>query len=245
MARRKSKGFESHVRLYAHEMQCSAWQTLDPDARSLLIEIRALYDGGENHIFLSVREAMRRLNIGQRRVQKAFESLLMRGWIREIEKGAFRGKRATVYALENEPLEDRDGAVAPKSYMRWQPEGDGKKKSVAKLTTVGSCPDYQQDIKPPLKRPKSSQTSYRKPDNSISTVADTATQLDYQGGAKLCSCGCKTVKATDKQNGLKLFYQKCPACGRCDSWSLNLGGEQFTGVEARHAFRDANMSENC
>ncbi len=125
MARRKkAKGYEPHVRLYAHEMRVPAWQTLDPDARALLVELRALYTGQENRVFMSVREAMRRLNIGQRRAQKALDALLHRGWIRVIEKGSFtrKIKHATVYALESEPLEDRDGATPPKAYMRWRPE---------------------------------------------------------------------------------------------------------------------------
>lgn len=126
MARRNRKGYEPHVRLYAHELRTQAWQTLDPDAKALLIELRALYTGQENRVHMSVREAMRRLNIGQRRAQRALDALLHRGWIRVIEKGTFHRKlrHATVYALENESLEDRDGATPPKSYMRWESEAD-------------------------------------------------------------------------------------------------------------------------
>lgn len=124
MAKRKGKGYEPHVRLYAHEMRVPAWQTLDPDARALLIEMRALYTGQDNRVFMSVREVMQRLNIGQRKAQRALDALVQRGWIMIIEKGTFyrKVKHATVYALGNEPLEDRDGATAPKGYMRWNPD---------------------------------------------------------------------------------------------------------------------------
>lgn len=123
MARHKGRGYEPHVRLYAHEMRVPAWHTLDPDARSLLIEMRSLYAGKDNRVFMSVREIMRRLNIGQRRAQRALDALIQREWIIVIEKGAFhrKVKHATVFALGNEPLEDRDGATAPKGYMRWRP----------------------------------------------------------------------------------------------------------------------------
>ena len=61
MAKRKPKGYEPHVRIYAHEQRVPAWHTLNPDAKALLIEFRSLYTGQENRVFMSVREAMRRL----------------------------------------------------------------------------------------------------------------------------------------------------------------------------------------
>ena len=125
MSRRKRKGppTEAHVRLYAHETRCLAWKTLEPDARALLIELRSLYQHSQaNIVFLSVRQAMARLNIEQRRVQRAFEALLTRGWIAVHEPGGFNRKtpHATAYQLQNEPNAS-PGAVAPKPYMRWQP----------------------------------------------------------------------------------------------------------------------------
>lgn len=124
MSRRKRKGpaTEAHVRLYAHETRCPAWQTLEPDARALLVELRALYQPSQgNVVYLSIREAERRLNIGQRRVQRAFDALLARGWIAVHEPGGFTRKmrHATSYRLENEPG-DAPGAMPRKSYMRWQ-----------------------------------------------------------------------------------------------------------------------------
>lgn len=125
MTRRRRKGpaTEAHVRLYAHETRCLAWKTLEPDARALLVELRSLYQPSQfNIVFLSIREAMRRLNIGQRRVQGAFEALLVRGWIAIHEPGGFNRKtrQATAYRLENEPSA-APGARAPKPYMQWQP----------------------------------------------------------------------------------------------------------------------------
>lgn len=125
--RRKLKGrstSEAHVRLYGHEMRSAAWKTLTPNSRALLIELRSLWKFGEgNVVFLSVREAGRRLNISQKPVQAAFAELLERGWIGVHTMGGFSRKtpHATSYTLENEPGL-ANGAVPKKGYMRWQPE---------------------------------------------------------------------------------------------------------------------------
>lgn len=112
---------EAHVRLYRHELESPAYRSLDPVSRALLVELRALYDGGANRIYMSIREAMHRLGVGRKRAELALAELLDRGFIRIIEKGGFnrKARHATVYVLTNEPLEDRDGATAPKDFMRW------------------------------------------------------------------------------------------------------------------------------
>ncbi|HEX7342161.1 MAG TPA: hypothetical protein VF269_07785 [Rhodanobacteraceae bacterium] len=123
MSKRKPKG-ESHVRVYAHEMRVPAWQTLDVDARALLLELRALYRPSQgNVVFLSLREAMRRLHIGQRRAQHAFAALIERGWISIAAPGGFSRKtrHATSYRLENESTGEPN-SIPRKPYMRWQPE---------------------------------------------------------------------------------------------------------------------------
>ncbi|NKF23235.1 helix-turn-helix domain-containing protein [Solimonas marina] len=133
--RRRPKIGDSHVRIYGWEHEFPAYRTLSTDARALLIEFRALYNGGENRVFLSVRQMQERMgNVGQRRAQSARDELLDRGWVRMIEAGAFnrKTKQATVYALTNEPLAERDGATATKDYARWQPQ----KSTVAILATV-------------------------------------------------------------------------------------------------------------
>lgn len=124
---------ESHVRLYAHELAAPAYRTLSVDARALLVELRSLYTGGPNRVFLGIRQMMERLGIGQRRAQAARDELFERGWIVEIEPGGFNRKtrHATVYALTNEPIDDYPGSVAPKQYMRWMPQKND-----------GSCDDY-------------------------------------------------------------------------------------------------------
>lgn len=118
---------EAHVRMYRHELECAAWQTLSPDARALLIEMRALYRPAEgNVIFLSVREAMRRLGVGQRRAEAALDQLQERGWITLDTPGGFSRKtrHATSYRLENEPPTTSPGSIPRKLYMSWNPSHD-------------------------------------------------------------------------------------------------------------------------
>ena len=122
MAAKKPKG-EAHVRLYWYEQRTPAWQTLSPDARALLIELRSLYQPLQyGLVFLSVRKAMSRLGIGQRRAQAAFAALIDRCWITVETPGGFslKTRHATSFRLENEPNAS-PGAVATKRYMRWQP----------------------------------------------------------------------------------------------------------------------------
>jgi hypothetical protein len=118
----KRKKYDAHVRLYGYELDCPAYRTLSSDARALLVEFRALFNGTTNHIFLSVREMQIRLGgVGQRRATSARDELLSRGWIKLLEPGGFSRKvrHATTYMLTNEPAVNAVGCT--KEYMRWRP----------------------------------------------------------------------------------------------------------------------------
>ncbi|MFT4046954.1 MAG: hypothetical protein QM661_09690 [Solimonas sp.] len=135
-------GGESHVRLYRYELQCPAYRALSTDARALLVEFRALYSGGENRLFMSVREMMERLGIGNHhRVRMARDELIKLGWLRELSPGSFnlKARHATEYALTNEPLTGAPGSVPPKDFMRWQPPEmtASRKNTVVTSTTHG------------------------------------------------------------------------------------------------------------
>lgn len=181
------KIFDAHVRLYRYELDSPAYRTLSTDARALLIEFRALYSGGANEVFLSVRQMMERTGMGQRRAQSARDELIERGWVLVIEASGFnrKTKTATTYALTNEPLTDADGAVAPKDFMRWRPD---QKFTAAKMTTHGSQDSYRDPQNAAPKTRNSSQDSYRERRFSQSTVAKTATQILLPGGASHMGC---------------------------------------------------------
>ncbi|HDS1137602.1 TPA: hypothetical protein QDZ75_001638 [Stenotrophomonas maltophilia] len=137
-----------HVRLYAWELECQAYRTLNPDARALLIELRALYRPSTgNEVFLSVREARRRLgNVGQAKVQAAFTALEERGWIEEAKAGSFDQKtgtgRARSFLLTNVGPDGGD-VDAKKTYMRWRPYDDAcQKTTVLKASTPRTQGEY-------------------------------------------------------------------------------------------------------
>lgn len=190
MAKRTKSRGESHVRLYQHELACPAYRTLSPDARSLLIELRALYRPAQgNVVYLSVREAMTRIGIGQRRTQAAFADLLERGWITVEQRGSFTQKirHATSFRLENEATA-APGAEPTKTYMRWRPDtsavaatatdrAGSRFSTVAVTATDGSCPGYRELPESAENRPDGSCPGYRDGDFSGSTVAVTATQI--------------------------------------------------------------------
>jgi hypothetical protein len=175
---RGPKRGESHVRLYAHELACPAYRQLSTDARALLIEMRSFYSGGKNVVFLSIRQMQILLGCAQRRAQNARDELLAYGWIRVIEKGAYSRKSAlaTTYALTNEPIENRDGAIAPKDYMRWQRPAE--KNAVADLNAISSQNSYANIDKTNCKEANSSRHDYCKSAIRKITVAETTTQID-------------------------------------------------------------------
>lgn len=74
------------VRFYSWETAHPAYRLLDPTARALLIELRALESlSGSALVSLSVRDARKRLNVTQRPVERAFRALLLHGWIEETK----------------------------------------------------------------------------------------------------------------------------------------------------------------
>ena len=116
-----------HVRLYRWELESPAWRSLTPPARCLLVELKALYNGSNNgQLFLSVREAARRVGIGKTLAAKGFRDLLDRGFIQIAKAGAFNTKAAsrrgdaTAWLLTEFPPGDGMG-VGSKDFMRWQP----------------------------------------------------------------------------------------------------------------------------
>jgi hypothetical protein len=149
----KPKRDHQHVRIYAWEMESEAWRTLSCYGRALIIEMRALYTGRENRVYMSLRQIMERLGIGRKAAEMARNEVLERGWIRLIEQASFDRKvrHAPVYALTNEPLDDRDGGVAPKDYMTWSTPP--QKNTVYLGSTDGVPREHRGPKNPPQNHP--------------------------------------------------------------------------------------------
>lgn len=177
--RSRTKLADAHVRLYGWELGSSAYRSLSPDARALLVEFRSLFSGRENRVFFSIRDMMEKLGgTGQTRAINARDELLDRGWIREIERGSFHRKTrlATVYALTNEPIHQQDGQVAPKDYMRWK----SRETTAAKLDTDSTDAEYRVPAEKADYVAGGYESGYRQSKKARSTVTATDAQIGYQ-----------------------------------------------------------------
>src|SRR5262245_58883448 len=119
----RSKGDGAYVRMFLVDMDRPAWRTLSVGARSLLWELRALYHGYNNgELFLSVREAARRLNSDKSTISRWFKELQERGWIRpKVEAGftwktAARERMATCWILTEFPVA---GTAPTRDFTAW------------------------------------------------------------------------------------------------------------------------------
>lgn len=135
-AKGRSVGDARHVRFYQWLLTSDAYRALDCTARALLVEFYSLYNGMNNGaLFLSVREAARRLGVAPNTAQKAIRQLEDKGFIRSKLKGSFdwKGGHATSWILTEF---EYAGQLATKDFMRWQPNAE-KQKPVLKLATGG------------------------------------------------------------------------------------------------------------
>lgn len=121
----RSVGDSQHVRLYRYELESAAYRHLSLGGRALLVELKALYNGNNNgSLFLSVREAAKRLNSSKTFAADRLQELHDMGFIRPSQNGAFTVKslvgegRATSWILTEYPF---GNALPTKNFMRWQP----------------------------------------------------------------------------------------------------------------------------
>lgn len=171
--RRRTPSGPPHVRIYAHEMATPAWDTLDPDARALLVLMRSMWtDAARHHVHMSIRTIMDRLHIGQRRAMAARDALIERRWIELMERGAFARKvrHASVYAVSMPDEPD-----APRGYMSWRATvaetatdtptraAAAQKNTVAVVTADGSRSSYRGRSTDPSTPRVGSRGSYRDP----------------------------------------------------------------------------------
>jgi hypothetical protein len=114
-----------HVRLYLYVLKSPAWLCLSCQAKCLLIELMALYNGTNNgELYLSVREDAKLLNTGQHQAIDAFRELEDKGFLRATRKGSRtrRGETrlATCWRL-TEHDDDLTGRQPTKEFMTWRP----------------------------------------------------------------------------------------------------------------------------
>lgn len=120
-------GKDRFVCLYHWLLKSEAYRSLNGTARALLVEFYALYNGRNNgELFLSVREAARRLRVAPNTAVKAIAQLQDRGFIRANHVGSFnwKGGNATSWILTEFSFADQ---LPTKDFMRWRPQAENQK----------------------------------------------------------------------------------------------------------------------
>jgi DNA-binding transcriptional MocR family regulator len=118
----RTKRGEPYVRHFRWQLNCPAWKSLSMTARCLEMELKALYNGINNgDLFLSVREAAKRLGVANNTAGKAFKELEERGFIRPKQRGSFDWKlrHATAWVLTEFEYANQP---ASKDFMKWHLE---------------------------------------------------------------------------------------------------------------------------
>jgi hypothetical protein len=116
-----------HVRLMEFMLASEAWQSLDPVARALYIEISRRYRGPNSNngkIPYSVREAAAALNVSRNTANRGFHHLAERGFILPKTPSGFncKGRTSTEWLLTEFPDDTKTGTnIATKTFMSWTP----------------------------------------------------------------------------------------------------------------------------
>jgi len=105
----------------------TAWQSLDPVARALYVEMTRRYRGPDSNngrIPFSVREAAAALNVSRNTANRAFHHLADRGFILAKTPSGFnvKGRTSTEWLLTEFPDDTLARAsIATKTFMSWTP----------------------------------------------------------------------------------------------------------------------------
>jgi DNA-binding Lrp family transcriptional regulator len=153
----RNVGDGHHARFYRWMQRTPAWQHLSIGARALYIELKMLYTGQNNgELFMSVREAAHRLNIGKTHAAKCFRELEAHGFIRpkvvgdykrseafDIKSGTTRRGEATTWILTEHPIGDAGGAGS-RDFTSWrlspQQAAEEAAKKVSRSAWRAKCP---------------------------------------------------------------------------------------------------------
>lgn len=118
---------ERYVRLPEYMLASLAWRSLDGNSRALYIELARRYRGPNSNngkIPYSVREAATALSIGRSTVQRCFEKLQDRGFIRIGKRSGFsmKGRVSTEWLLTEFADDTSSVSIVPtKDFMKWTP----------------------------------------------------------------------------------------------------------------------------
>lgn len=119
----RSKKDARHVRLYHSVMRTAAYRSLSPQARALLIELYALFNGENNgELFMSLRDAATRANFSKNSAKRYFDELQETGFIRlrAREPIKWSARHARCWILTEHPF---GGQPPSRDFDKWRPPG--------------------------------------------------------------------------------------------------------------------------
>jgi hypothetical protein len=126
-----------HIRLFHAHISLPVFRTMDPLAKSLLIEVLARYNGVNNgEISYSCREAEEDGVMCRNSAQKAFDILQNRGWLRLGRDSSFHLK-----ILPNGHGINRSGTRAREWWITFLPGPNGEKPTMDFLEWVADRVD--------------------------------------------------------------------------------------------------------
>jgi len=186
----RSKRDAKHVRHYEYMLASPAYRSLSCYAKCLLVEFYRLYDGDNNgELFMSMREAARRIGTSVNPAQSALAELQAKGFTRARQNGAFsyKARHATKWILTEFNFQ---GDSATKDFMRWHPPatlakpvyGGRNWQPKNKTRYHGKSQTVSREESDALRKPESD--SSRDTDSAVlaaSTVSREETQISYQG----------------------------------------------------------------
>ena len=96
-----------------------AFRSLSGPAVKLFIELRCRFDGENNgKLHLSYREAAKLLGLGKATINRAFDELQDRGFLRKTRQGARQCRLASEWMTTDQPA--KEGEPATNDWRRWQ-----------------------------------------------------------------------------------------------------------------------------
>ena len=134
----RSIGSERYLRLPHYLLKSAAWQSLDPIARSLFVEVAQRYNGQNNgEIGLGVREAGTALHVRPQTAGRAFDTLVATGFLHIARDSAFnvKSKLSREWTVTLFPRGDNR---ATNEFMYWRPQDETKEQLQIRIRTVAN-----------------------------------------------------------------------------------------------------------
>ena len=125
MGKSRAKAYkrEGNFFMFHHEIfESSAFRSLDCKARCLLFELWRYYQPGSEIVFLSVREASKRLGVHPDTAGKAFSNLSDRGFIVMTNHAQWQQRISRTWRLTWQPFKGREPTDDWRVYKKAEPK---------------------------------------------------------------------------------------------------------------------------